>query len=80
MMARAYVKMCADLDKKYVWGKDYGVVCWYHDEYTIECREEIAEDVKKISEDAIVWAGNYFKIVCPHKGDGKIGRSWYEVH
>ena len=80
MMARAYVKMCADLDKKYVWGVDYGVVCWYHDEYTIECREEIAEDVKKISEDAIAWAGNYYNISCPHEGDGNIGKNWYAIH
>ena len=50
------------------------------DEYTIECDPDIAEDVKKISEDAIVWAGEYFKIRCPHKGEGKIGNSWYAVH
>ena len=50
------------------------------DEYTIECDPDIAEDVKKISEDAIVWAGEYFKIRCPHKGEGKIGSSWFAVH
>ena len=79
-MARAYCKLCSDLNEKYIWGVDYGVVCWMHDEYTIECRPEIAEDVKKISEDAIKWAGEYFKIRCPHKGEGKIGNSWAEVH
>ena len=50
------------------------------DEYTIECRPEIAEEVKKISEEAIAWAGRYFNILCPHVGDGKIGDSWYAVH
>lgn len=30
MMAMAYVKLCRDLAKKYKYGVDYGVVCWYH--------------------------------------------------
>jgi DNA polymerase-1 len=80
MMTKAYNKMCADLSEKYVWGKDYGVVCWMHDEYTVECREEIAEDVRKISEDAIAWAGQFFNIPCPHVGQGAIGKNWYEIH
>lgn len=79
-MAKAYCILCAELEKKYVWGVDYGVVCWYHDEYTIECREEIAQDVKRISEDAIRLAGEYYKIKCPHAGEGAIGKNWYTIH
>lgn len=79
-MAMAYILVNRKLEKKYVWGKDYGVVCWYHDEFTIECREEIAEDVKQMSEDAIKEAGEYFKIACPHKGSGAIGKNWYAIH
>jgi hypothetical protein len=79
-MAKAYNILCANLRKKYVWGVDYGVVCWYHDEYTIECRQEIAEDVKRISEDAIREAGEYYNISCPHAGEGAIGRNWYAIH
>lgn len=79
-MARAYVIMCSNLEKKYVRGVDYGVVSWYHDEYTIECREEIAEDVKKISEDAIRLAGEFYNIKCPHEGQGAIGKNWYAIH
>jgi DNA polymerase-1 len=80
MMARAYVKLCSDLNEKYIWGDDYGIVCWYHDEYTIECRPEIAEDVRRISEDAIRWAGEFYNISCPHAGDGNIGKDWYAIH
>lgn len=79
-MARAYCKLCSDLNEKYIWGVDYGVVCWMHDEYTIECREEIAEDVKKISENAIKWAGEFYNITCPHAGEGNIGKNWYDIH
>lgn len=80
MMTAAYNKLHKDLAKKYTWGVDYGIVCWYHDEYTIECKKEIAEDVKRISEEAIAWAGKYYGIVCPHVGQGAIGKNWYAIH
>lgn len=80
MMTAAYNMANSQLRKKYKYGVDFGTVCFYHDEFTFECREEIAEDVKRISEHAIAWAGRYFKIPCPHVGQGKIGKNWYEVH
>jgi hypothetical protein len=79
-MTAAYIKMRTDLDKKYKYGIDFGVVGFYHDEYTVECRPEIAEDVKQISEQAIAWANAYFNIPCPHIGHGAIGKNWYDVH
>lgn len=79
-MAWAYILLNRRLSKKYVLGKDYGVVCWYHDEYTVECIESIAEDVKQISEDCIRDAGALLKIKCPHAGEGAIGRNWYDIH
>lgn len=80
MMQAAYNRANIVLSKKYKYGVDFGFVCWYHDEYTIECKPEIAEDVRKIAEEAIVWAGNFYQIPCPHVGDGKIGESWYAIH
>ena len=80
MMSAAYCRINQQLDKKYKWGEDFGVVCFYHDEVNVECREEIAEDVVKITEEAIAWAGKFYNISCPHVGDGKIGKSWYAVH
>lgn len=80
MMSAAYCKLWHDLSKKYVYKKDFGVVCFYHDEFTVECKESIAEDVKLISEQAIEWAGRFFEIKCPHKGQGKIGKTWYDIH
>jgi len=80
MMQAAYNRANMVLEKKYRKGIDFGFVCWYHDEFTIECKPEIAEDVKLVSEASIVWAGEFFKILCPHVGDGKIGESWYAIH
>lgn len=79
-MSTAYCLLHQRLSEKYIWGEDYGVVCFYHDEYTIECREEIAEDVKQISEDCIRDAGIMLNISCPHAGEGHIGKNWNEIH
>lgn len=79
-MSAAYNWTIAKLKKRFVWGKQVNVVCFYHDEYTFECDEDIAEEVKKITEEGIAWAGRFYKIKCPHVGQGKIGKNWYEVH
>ena len=81
MMSAAYCMLYKRLNAKgYKWGEDYGIVCFYHDEYSIECREEIAEDVAKIAEQCIADAGKFYNIACPHEGDAKIGTDWYQIH
>jgi DNA polymerase-1 len=79
-MTAAYNKAWKDLEKKYKYKEDFGVVAWVHDEVQIECREDIAEDVGTIVANAIEWAGRYYKIPCPHKGDYHVGRNWFETH
>jgi DNA polymerase-1 len=80
-MASAYCWANKQLEKKgYKWGEDYGFCIWMHDEFQVEAREEIAEDVARICSDAIAWAGKWLKIKCPHEGDIKIGRNWFETH
>lgn len=81
MMSTAYCLMYKWMEQRgYVWGKDWGYVAFIHDELQIECREEIVEDVAKLGELAIVKAGEYFNIACPHKGESDIGDNWYETH
>lgn len=81
MMSAAYCLLYKRLEAKgYRWGIDYGIVCWYHDEYTIECKEAIAKDVAEIAEKCIVDAGKFYKINCPHEGDAAIGKDWYAIH
>lgn len=79
-MSAAYNWTVAQLKKRFKWGEQVNVICFYHDEYTFECDEEIAEEVKKITEEGIAWAGKFYGILCPHVGQGKIGKNWYEVH
>jgi len=81
MMQVAYCKVHQLLEKEgYIYGEDYGTVCWYHDEFTIECRESISPRVAQLSEFSIAWAGEFFKIPCPHVGQAKIGKDWYAIH
>ena len=81
MMSLAYLKFHQWMEKyRYKWIEDYGTVCWYHDEFTVECRPEIAKHVAELAEQSIEWAGKYLKIKCPHKGDATIGNNWAEVH
>ena len=82
MMSSAYVMMYKKLIAKgYKWGEDFGIVCFYHDEITIECREEIAEEIKPIMEEAISASSDYYNMsVCPQTGTAEIGKDWLAVH
>lgn len=80
MMSAAYNLLWKRLSKKYKYGEDFGVVCMMHDEYNIECKEEIAEDVARIAEKCIEDAGRFYKINVPHVGEAKIGETWWDVH
>lgn len=80
MMAAAYLKFHQVVERKYKWGVDYGTLCWYHDEWIVECRPEIADEIAAIGEQSIEWAGKFFNIACPHTGKSVIGENWYEIH
>jgi len=79
-MAKAYNLANKRLSEKYTYGVDFGFTIWVHDEWEVECKVEIAEDVAKISNQCIVDAGVFYNITCPHLGDSKIGSTWYSVH
>jgi len=81
MMTAAYNRFHQRMDKLgYTFGVEYGTVCFYHDEFTVECDVDIADVVQKESEEAIAWAGRFFNIKCPHVGQGKQGHNWYAIH
>lgn len=53
---------------------------YFHDELEYECQDEIAEEVSKMIEKSIAKAGEFLKIKVPLVGEGKVGKSWKEVH
>lgn len=55
-------------------------VAYVHDEVEFECEEPVAEEVAKMIEKAIERAGEHLKLKVPLAGEGKVGKSWKEVH
>lgn len=80
-MKRALVLLDEALQARgYKPGEDYEFVANIHDEWQIEARPAIADEVGKIAADAIVRAGVSFNFRCPLAGDYSIGNSWAETH
>lgn len=55
-------------------------VAYIHDEVEFECDEDIAEEIALMIEKAIEKAGQHLKLKVPLAGEGKVGKSWCEVH
>lgn len=67
-------------EKGWVHGREYGFVANVHDEIQAEVREDLAQEYADLACKAIVYAGEYLNIQCPHQGDSDIGNNWYETH
>lgn len=68
------------LEAGYVEGVDFAQILWVHDEVQLQCRPEIAEDIKRRIIAAIPKVGAYYDFRVPLTGDGAIGMSWAETH
>jgi len=81
-MAAAYCRIHQQAQKVgLTYGEDWGMLIWMHDEYQMEARSlDIAKQIGSIACEAIKWAGEFFKINCPHDGEAKLGHNWAETH
>lgn len=61
-------------------GKQVKRISLIHDEYSWEAEDGIEEEIRKMSVDCIIKAGEYLKLPLPLDGEGKIGKSWRDVH
>ena len=68
------------LSAKYTQGKQYEFVLQVHDEASIECDEDIADDVRSIMVQASLGAGKRLGIRMPVHSEGHVGDNWYDVH
>lgn len=53
---------------------------YFHDELEYECEEPVAEEVAKLIEKSIAKAGEFLGVKVPLVGEGKVGKSWMDVH
>ena len=81
VMKKALTLMDADLQAAgLVHGKHYEFVLNIHDEVQVETDEDKAEFVGQTLRQAIIKAGEHFKMRCPLDGEFKVGNSWAETH
>lgn len=80
-MKQALVIFDADLQAAgLVPGVDYEFIANVHDEWQLEVKPEIADDVGKMAVQAIRKAGEALNFRCPLDGEYKVGRNWAETH
>ena len=80
-MSKTYCLAYKKLTERFKWGEDFGIVCFYHDELTIEIKEEYAEEAAMLIEQAFSEASSYYEMNhCPQAGKAEIGSNWLEVH
>jgi DNA polymerase I len=61
-------------------GTPYKLVAWVHDEVVIECSPQNAEKVKQAVIESATTAGEVLNFRCPVAAEGRIGKSWYDIH
>lgn len=59
---------------------DWEYVLNVHDEFQIESKPEIADQIGEIMVKSIVLAGEYFNFRCPLDGEYQVGDSWADTH
>ena len=59
---------------------DYKFVANIHDEWQVEVKAEHAEEFGQLGVQALIDAGEYYKMVCPLDGEYKMGEDWSETH
>ena len=74
------MKKALVLFKESIKDMDAHFVANVHDEWQVEVKKEIAEEVGQRGVQAIVDAGIYFNLRCPLDGEYKIGDNWSETH
>lgn len=83
LIAKLWVVMFYDAMEEagYVFGSDWGLMAWIHDEVQAACRtKEIAEHAAKLCEEAAIAAGEWFNYAAPVEADSKIGKDWAACH
>lgn len=80
-----YVLTDMELEKLYTNSSNsdnpqYEFVLQVHDEFTIECDEDIAEEVGRLASECIKTAGERLGIRVPLEAKPAIGKDWCEIH
>jgi|TARA_Y100000296_G_C5031682_1_gene185188 DNA polymerase I-like protein with 3'-5' exonuclease and polymerase domains len=68
------------LFKKYEYGKDFAMVANIHDELQLKVKENLAEEIGKLSVQAVKDTQSIFNLRCPLDATYKVGNNWAQTH
>lgn len=75
------IEIVTEADKRgWVYGPDYELKGYIHDELQWEVREELAEDFGTMAIQSATRAGEHFAFRCRIDAEFKIGKTWYDTH
>lgn len=81
VMKRAtWITFTTLLGRGLIFGKDFAIVGFFHDELQISCRPDLGDEVGKTVVAAIEQAGREFNSKCPLTGAYRVGKNWCETH
>lgn len=81
VMKKALCKLVSELEREgHVFGQDFAVVGWIHDEFQIEARYPLVGHVGESAVNAIRSAGQHFDFRVPLDGEWRSGSNWSETH
>jgi len=81
LVKQATVNLYLELSTRgYIFGKDWAMLAHVHDEYQLQARKEIADEVAQVAVWAFQQAGRDFNWRCPLDGEAKVGTNWAECH
>jgi DNA polymerase I-like protein with 3'-5' exonuclease and polymerase domains len=80
IMKQSLVCLEDSLKEKFTYGIDYAFVVNVHDEFQLEVRPELADEVGRMCTQSMIDAGNHFNFACPITGEYKHGNSWSATH
>jgi DNA polymerase I-like protein with 3'-5' exonuclease and polymerase domains len=79
-MKRALVILANSLRERNYSDDDVGFVANVHDEFQMEARSVIANEVGALAADSILLAGESFGLRIPLAGNFDVGATWAETH
>ena len=81
LVKQATINLYEELSARgYEWGKDWAMVAHVHDEYQLQVREELVDEIAEVAVWSFQEAGRQFDWRCPLDGDVQVGDNWAECH
>jgi hypothetical protein len=81
LVKQATVNLYLELSTRgYIFGKDWAMVAHVHDEYQLQVREDLVDEVMEVAVWSFQEAGRQFNWRCPLDGEAKVGNNWSECH